>query len=108
MQVAASIVDLDIAAPEAGDIQRSRTYVRSAGSMKLVVELRDATSGAIVGRIIDYYQAPEFMEPQRATQVSNADEFRLGFEEAARYTHEAISVAKAEKREEQERIKPEK
>ena len=42
-------------------------------------------------------QAHEFQEPQIANQVTNLDEFRVGFANAARYTREAINVAKTER-----------
>jgi len=65
--------------------------------MKVVVELRDAASGVLIGRIIDYEKTREFQDPQPANQVTNLEEFRIGFANAARYTREAINVAKAER-----------
>jgi predicted Ser/Thr protein kinase len=65
--------------------------------MKVVVELRDAASGVLIGRIIDYEQAREFQEPQLVNRVINLEEFRVGFARAARYTREAINVAKTER-----------
>jgi hypothetical protein len=89
--------DLDLSAPAAGTAPSSRTYTRSAGSMKVVVELRDAASGVLIGRIIDYEKTREFQDPQPANQGTNLEEFRLGFANAARYPREAIHVAKAER-----------
>jgi hypothetical protein len=97
LRLEASILDLDITAPEASTGQRQKTYVRTAGSMKLVIELRDAASGVLIGRIVDFEHAREYDRPQLASQVSNAEEFRIGFEKAARYTREALNVAKTEK-----------
>jgi hypothetical protein len=97
IRVDASVTDLDLAAPAAGIAPSSRTFTRSAGSMKVTVELRDAASGVLIGRIIDYEKAREFLDPQPATQVSNLEEFRIGFANAARYVREAINVAKTER-----------
>jgi hypothetical protein len=65
--------------------------------MKVTLELRDAASGVLIGRIIDYEHAREFQEPQLVNQVTNLEEFRVGFANAARYTREAINVAKTER-----------
>lgn len=97
IRVDATVSELDLSAPAAGIAPLSRTFTRSAGSMKVVVELRDAASGVLVGRIIDYEKAREYLEPQPATQVSNLEEFRIGFANVSRYTREAINVAKTER-----------
>lgn len=119
LRVVASIVDADVTAPKASAGLSERTYVRSAGSMKLVVELQDSVSGMAVARITNYEEAPDRggptiqqqlergQLPPPTTQVSNLADFRIGFENSARYTHEAISVAKAGKREDQSQIKSE-
>src|SRR6185436_11350573 len=49
-----SIIDLDITAPDAGNVPGVRTLVRTTGSMKLNLEVRDAASSVTVARIIDY------------------------------------------------------
>ena len=97
IRIDATVTQLDLSAPTAGNTPSGRTYTRNAGSMKVVVELRDAASGVLIGRIIDYEQAREFQEPQLVNRVINLDEFRAGFARAARYTREAISVAKTER-----------
>ena len=97
IRIDAAVTELDVAAPTAGNAPSTRTYTRNAGSMKVTIELRDAASGVLIGRIIDYEQAHEFQEPQIANQVTNLDEFRVGFANAARYTREAINVAKTER-----------
>lgn len=97
IRVDATVTELDLSAPDAGKAPAGRTYTRNAGSMKVTVELRDAASGVLIGRIVDYEQAHEFQEPQIANQVTNLDEFRVGFANASRYTREAINVAKTER-----------
>jgi hypothetical protein len=97
IRIDAAVTDFDLAAPNAGNTPLARTYTRQAGSMKVVIEMRDAASGVLIGRIISYEQAREYPDPQPATQVSNLAELRIGFANAARYTREAINVAKTEK-----------
>jgi uncharacterized protein DUF3313 len=91
------IVRLDIAAPTAGTIQSMSTYVRSSGSMSLVVELHDAASGAIIARIIHNEPSREFGNLVRADQIFNSAEARGAFIKGAELTHEAINYAQAER-----------
>ena len=92
--IAPAITELEITAPDAGSTPGARTYVRNAGSMTLVVEMRDAASGVTVGRVIDY-------EPGRETRelllVNHIAEARIAFANAARYTRSAINIAKTER-----------
>jgi hypothetical protein len=92
--IAPSITELEITAPDAGSTPGTRTFVRTAGSMTLIVELRDAASGVTVGRIIDFEQARETRELQ---MVNNMTEARIAFANAARYTRSAINIAKTER-----------
>jgi len=94
LRIEPSIIDVDISAPDAGMVPGSRTYVRSTASMQLKVELRDAASGIPVARIIDYEKSPETSELQLTNRVTNAGDLREMFANAARYTREALNVAK--------------
>jgi len=89
-----AIHDLDLTAPDAGSKPGSRSYVRTAGSMTLVLELRDAASGVTVGRVIDYEKARETRELQL---VNQNEEARIAFANAARYTRSAVNIAKTER-----------
>lgn len=100
LRIDAAVEDLDYVAPDAGTTPGQKTYVRSVGSMKLVVELRDAASGALIGRIIDYEKGREYeyTRPlQLADQVTITREASFAFGNAARYTREALNVAKTER-----------
>jgi len=77
LTVQPAIVDLDVAAPDLQTPGRERTYVTSAGRMTLRLELVDAASGAVVGRVIDRRQAIHTTTLRRATTVSNRNEARL-------------------------------
>jgi len=97
LQIAPSILDVDMTAPDAGTTPGARSFVHTAGSMTLIVELRDAASGVTVGRIIDYEKARETNELQLANQVTNTEEARIAFANAARYTRDALNVAQNER-----------
>ena len=94
LHIVPSITELDLTAPDAGSTPGSRSFVRTAGSMTLIVELRDAASGVTVGRIIDHEQARETRELQMVNPVSEA---RIAFANAARYTRSAVNIAKTER-----------
>jgi hypothetical protein len=88
------ITELDITAPDAGSTPGQRTFVKTAGSMKLIVELRDSGSRVTVGRIIDYEKARETKELLLVNHIAEA---RIGFANAARYTRSAVNIAKTER-----------
>lgn len=97
LRVEPYVLNLNIVAPQASTEIRSHTYVRTGNSMKLAIELRDAASSVIIGRIIRMVHPQEFSVPQFASQVSNLSEARSGFADTARYTREALNVAKTER-----------
>jgi len=120
LRVSGQLFEVNVTAPKANSSMQQKTYVRNAGSMRAEVELRDSATGLLIGRIISYETPPDKPDDEltdaksgktvgllATSHVSNIADFRLGFENSARYTHEAINVARAEKREEQSRIKSE-
>jgi len=97
LRVEPYVLNVNIVAPDASSEQRAHTYTRTGNSMKLVVELRDASSEVIVGRIINLVQPQEFGVSQFASKVSNYGDARVAFSNTARYTREALNVAKVER-----------
>ena len=89
-----SITELYLTAPDAGSTPGTRSFVRTAGSMTIIVELRDAASGVTVGRVIDYEKA---RETEELLLVSHIAEARIAFANAARYTRSAVNIAKTER-----------
>lgn len=75
LDVRASIVDLDITAPDTGTPMR-RVYVLSAGRGRLVAELRDSLTGALLAKVVDSREARDYPNFQLATRVSNSAEAR--------------------------------
>jgi hypothetical protein len=71
LRIKADIRDLYINAPDVMSAGISRTYTLSAGNMRLVAELRDAPTGALIARVIDYKSDPDSMRLQWTTSVSN-------------------------------------
>jgi hypothetical protein len=97
--VVPAIEDLDIVAPETAVGPDTRTYTTGPITMKVTGELRDASTGKLVGRVITY-QPPEryaFNELRIANRVTNAHEQRMVFAKWSRLVREALNVAKAER-----------
>jgi len=88
------ISELDLTAPDAGSTPGQRSFVKTAGSMTIIVQLRDAASGVTVGRVIDYEKARETQDLQLVNPVTEA---RIAFANAARYTRSAVNLAKTER-----------
>lgn len=93
LRVEPYVLNVNIVAPQASAEARSHTYLRTGNSMKVAIELRDASSTVIVGRIIYLVQPQEWSIAQFASKVSNLSDMRSGFSDTARYTREALNVA---------------
>jgi len=76
LDVRASIVNLDIYAPDVKDSTVRRSYVLRAGEATLVAELRDSQTGTLLGRIVDRREMREYPEFQLASSVMNSAEAR--------------------------------
>lgn len=96
-----SIEDLNIVAPDAGAEPGRETYTRSAVSMTITGDLRDASTNTLVGRVIMFEKGARsgFNENEMriANRVTNAHEQRQAYSKWARLAREAIDVAKAER-----------
>lgn len=97
LRVKARITAFDQTDPTAGLVPGVRSYSRTAGKMTLIVELYDASSGVLVGRVIDLTPPREYPEERRLDQVFNDTEARDAFANASRLVHEALSLAMTER-----------
>jgi hypothetical protein len=95
-----NIEDLDLLAPVSGIESGTRTYTTGRPvSMTITGDLRDASTGNLVGRVI-MFQPPEhnaFNELRVADRVTNAHEQRLVYANWTRLVREALDIAKAER-----------
>ncbi|MDO8860787.1 DUF3313 family protein [Haliea sp. E1-2-M8] len=71
-----SIVNLDIHAPDVQGAVRTRSYTTSAGEMTLNLELVDALTGQVQGRVVDRRRGVEHSQLQWTSSVTNRAEFR--------------------------------
>jgi hypothetical protein len=95
--VSPRVVELDIAAPDAGAEIGVKTFTPGPVKMQVVGELRDAASNALLGRIIIFEGQSRYgsNELRLANRASNAHEMRIGFGKWSKMVHEALNVAKA-------------
>jgi hypothetical protein len=93
LMVVPNIEEMDITSPEAG----TRAYTNGRMSMKITGDLRDASTGKLVGRVILIEAAdPYTSKPERTTnQVTNAHDQRQLYAKWTRLVREALDVAKA-------------
>ena len=73
------IIDLYIAAPDKQSAARSRTYTMEAGEATLFLEVRDASSGALLGRVLDQRATRNTGSLKVTNQVTNLSDFRVLF-----------------------------
>lgn len=66
-----AIVNLDVTAPDVNAAGLTRTIVRSAGEMTLLLELYDSTTSAIIARIMDAQSADRGGLAMEATRTRN-------------------------------------
>ena len=89
-----AVIDLDIAAPDVGTSARTTTYVASAGSMRLILELHDALSGQVLARAIDKKKARHTGRITWANSVSNRREANQMFRQWSRMLREQLDSLK--------------
>ena len=89
-----AVIDLQVNAPDTMTAGRSVTFSREAGEAKLVVEVRDSTSGALLGRAIDRRtigDGPIY----RRDMVTNRSDFERAFGHWAKISTEALDDLRA-------------
>lgn len=79
MKLRSAIIDLDVTAPDMRSAARTRSYSDQAGSATLVLEVRDSTTNAILGRAVDSEIAGDNGVAMMRSSVSNRADFeRVG------------------------------
>ena len=97
LKIKARIVEFDQKAPSPKDSRWVETYAHSAGDMTLIVELYDAASGVLVGRIVDPEKGKEYRQLQLIDKIFVENEAKISFSNAARLTREALNLAITER-----------
>lgn len=69
-----AIIDLDVTAPDNQTIGRNRSYVTSAGSMTLQMEMLDGLTSALIARVSDDQESRDYGMVRVANSVTNKAE----------------------------------
>ena len=93
LRVNSAIVDLDVNAP-AGLSGFAMTYIITAGQAALIVEVRDSTTNALLGRVADRRETQD-LGRQLASQATTLYDFRLLFTHWANVCTTALAAVKA-------------
>jgi len=83
LRVRPGIMDLYVTAPDNMSSGRSRTYTQESGQALLFVELRDSTSGTLLGRGLDRRATRNTGRVQVSNSVTNLSDFRALFKQWA-------------------------
>ncbi len=92
LRLSARIADLYVNAPDRYSPWTTKTFTRDAGQATLVLEARDAVSGALLARVVHHGTAGEISRINPASDVSNRFWFDTLFK---RWTSDCIAEFEA-------------
>lgn len=78
------ILDLYVTAPDTMSAGRTRTYTVEAGEATLIIEIRDSTTLALLGRVVDRRATRESPTLSYSNSVTNLADFRQLFKQWAK------------------------
>jgi hypothetical protein len=94
LRVHTKVANLSMTAPDLKSAGRSRTFAESAGEATLILEVRDSTSGALLGRALDRRIAGNTRMGMR-NSVTNRSDFQRVFQAWASAAVEDLAALKA-------------
>lgn len=95
LRLRTQVINIWVVAPDTMTSGRKRTYAAEAGSATLVVEARDAMSGALLARGLDKRTVGDTGHITRRSRVSNRSDFQQVFKRWAKASAEALGVIRA-------------
>ncbi len=93
LRVRAEIRDLYINAPDLPRSGPTRIYALSVGEMRLVAELRDGPTGALIARVVDLKKDPDAPWLHLTTRVDNEAAARRAIADWARVLRRELDAA---------------
>lgn len=96
LEVRASIVNLDVNAPEVDKPGIVHNYVLKAGEGTLIAELRDSQTGTLLARVVDRRETREYRDLFIANRVTNSAEARELLGNWARLLRRYLETARTE------------
>ncbi len=95
MRLRPGVLDLFISAPDTMTAGRSRTYSMEAGHATLFLEVRDSTTGTLLGRALDKRATRNSGQVQVSNRVTNTADFRMLFKQWAGISVKGIEELRA-------------
>jgi Protein of unknown function (DUF3313) len=95
LRVSPAITDLYINAPDMMEAGRSATYTTEAGEATLILEVRDARTNALLGRVVDRRETRSMGVMQQSSRVTNQADFRALFSQWATIAGKGLDELKA-------------
>jgi Protein of unknown function (DUF3313) len=95
LRVSPGVVNLYINAPDVMAAGRSTSYTASAGEATMVLELRDSTTNALIGRVLDRRETRESVGMQQSNRVTNTSDFRMLFKSWAGISAKGLDALKS-------------
>lgn len=95
LRVATGVLNLYINAPDTMSSSVAYSYTANAGEATLVIEARDSTTGALLGRVLDRRETRDTGRAQIANRVTNTTDFRVLFKDWANITVKGLDELKA-------------
>ena len=95
LRVSTGVLNLYLNAPDTMSAGRSRSFTANAGEATLVIEVRDSTTGALLGRVVDQRETRDSGGMQMANSVTNLSDFRVLFKQWAATAAKGLDELKA-------------
>jgi hypothetical protein len=83
LRIRPGVINLYVTAPDTMSSGRSRTYTMESGEATLFLEVRDSTTGALLGRALDRRSTRNTGRVQVSNSVTNLSDFRVLFKQWA-------------------------
>jgi hypothetical protein len=96
LRLTPGVIDLYINAPDTMSAGRSRTYTMDAGEATLVLEARDSTSNALLGRVLDRRETQSGGAMMVTSSVTNIADFERLFSQWAKIAIKGFGELKAQ------------
>lgn len=95
LRVSTGVMNLYLNAPDTMEAGRTRTYTANAGEATLVIEVRDSSTNALLGRVLDRRATLDTGTMQISSSVTNLSDFRSLFKRWAKNSVEGLAELKA-------------
>jgi hypothetical protein len=94
LRLSTAVINLYLNAPDPMQAGRSTSYTANAGEATLVLEARDSSTGALLGRVVHRRETQDTQGLQVTTRVTNLADFRTLFDRWAKISVKGLNELK--------------